>query len=337
MPELTPKALAAEWKAGRIRPAYLFLGEDAGAKALALEALKKLLAVQDLDFAEFPGRSDDEAPAAADACATLPMLSKRRLVVVRDARYGAAGRKILAEYLRRPLESAVLVLFSEEKKADPKDPAAAAVAAAGGVVRFAALSEADAGARLRDAARKAGCELSEDAARLMVEEAGSEWGILKAELDKVLLFSKGRGRAGVEEVAACLGFRREANVFDLAKFLERRDAARALALLRRLLEEGEDQFSLLPKIVGAVRTRLRAKRLVKSGAPEEAVFRQLRVSRYHNPDYLRTAAKTPEGALIRALDACLDTEAALKSQAWLDPRIELETLVLKVCGKERNK
>lgn len=334
MADLSPKSLFQEWKGGAFRPAYLFCGEDAGSKQAAVETLRELLRADAFNSHDFPGSLDAQAAEIASACATPPMFSARRVVIVRNAEFAAAGRRILADYLRSPLETTTLVLLSGEAKADPKDAIAMGVAALGGVVLFKALAEGEAVARLRDEARRGGFELEAAAAELLVSEAGGNWGILRAELEKLRLFVAGKQKAGVEDAAACLGYRKEANPFELARMVQRRKAPEALALLRRMLEEDEKPFALLAKITGALSQQLRAKRLAKSGVPPDQIFRELRVNKYYNADFLKLAAETGEASLIRGLRACLDAETALKSSSWLEPKIELESLVLKVCGKD---
>ncbi|MFH2205076.1 MAG: DNA polymerase III subunit delta [Elusimicrobiota bacterium] len=331
MSSLTPRDLAAEWKKGSFRPVYYFFGEDAGSKNSAIQVLRRTLQSDDFNTSEFSGDSDDQAEEIASTCLTPPMFSARRLVIVRNIHLGVRGRKRLADYLRAPLETTTLVMSTDDKKPTAKDVLAAGVQALGGIVLFEPLSPGKAVARLQEEACRAGFELAPDAAELLVEESGSAWGILRSELKKIQLFVQGRPSANVDDVAACLGYRQQTDLFDLPRSLEKRDAARALDVLRCLLREGHSPFSLLFRVTQTVRKQLKAHRMVKSGAPQDKIARELRM-RYVQ-DYLNAAARLGEPRLILTLKDCLETEIALKSKSWLDASIELENLVLKVCGK----
>ncbi|MFH1725244.1 MAG: DNA polymerase III subunit delta [Elusimicrobiota bacterium] len=333
MADLTTKALAQEWKKGGFRPVYYLFGEDAPAKTLAVKALREALNPDAFNLSEFQGDDDARAGEIASACATPPMFSERRLVIVRNARFGAAARRVLADYLREPLESTTLCLVSAERKPDAKDALAAAARSLGGIVVFKPLTHGEAAARLCEEARRAGFRLEPQAAEFMIEEAGSEWGILRAELKKLALYIRDRKAAGLEDVAACLGYRQQANPFDLPRSLQKRDAVRSLGLLRRLLVEGDEPFRLLYQITQTVNKQLKAKRLAQSGLTPDRIFRQLRLNSYYDRDYMAVAGRLSEASLIRALRACVRTEADLKSKTWLSPAVELEALVLKVCGK----
>ena len=328
-----PASHAKDWARGAYKPVYYLFGEDEPAKGLFIDELKKRLAVDDFNLTELSGESDEAAGEAVNAAATPPMFSERRLVVVRRADFGAPALRTLAEYLRDPLASTVLVLASTAGWPDGKDPAAAAARSVGAVVSFRAMTADDAARRLKDEAKKMGFTLAPEAAELMVEESGSEWGVLRAELEKVALFVKDKGAASPEDAAACLGWRKRANVWDLPRAVQKRDAAAALDLVRGLIEEGEDAYSLLPRIRGALNAQLKAKRLLKAGVPPDQAFFKLGLKKGWDAGFFDWTSKVKEPQLIKALRACLDVEADLKSKSWLDGDIELENLVLKACGK----
>jgi DNA polymerase-3 subunit delta len=330
---LTAKGLAAEWSKGTFKPAYYLFGEDNAAKSLALSAARKSSGADDLNITEFSGDNDAQAAELVATCQTPPMFAERRLILVRKLKFGAPARRLIAEYLRDPLKSTVLIMVSEDRKPEAKDALAAAVQSLGGVVLFKPLTEGEAVKRLMTEAQRSGFVLEEDAAELLFEEAGGEWGILRSEIEKVRLFVKDKKRAGVAEVRACLGYKSETNPFDLPRVLQRRDYKKALELLQALLAEGTDPFRLLYQITQTVTKQMKAKRLVKTGVAQDQIFRELRLQKYYDRDYLTIAGRVSESALIKSLRACLDAEISLKSKSWLKPKNELETLVLRICGR----
>ena len=328
-----PAAHAKEWAKGSFRPVYYVFGEDEQAKALFVDELKKRLSVDDFNLTELSGEKEGAAAEAVSAAATPPMFSERRLVVLRRADLGAPALRIIAEYLRDPLASSVLCLVSPALWPDAKDPAAAAARSLGGLVTFRAMTPEDAARRLRDEAKRLGFTLEPEAADLMVEESGTEWGVLRSELQKVALYVQGKGKATPEDAAGCLGWRRRTNVWDFPRTIQRRDAAAAVKMLRALLEEGEDAYSLLPKVRSALMVQLKAKRMLRSGVPKDQAFFKLGLKQRWDAAFFDWTEKVKEPQLVRGLRACLDLEADIKSKSWLDPALELETLVLKACGK----
>lgn len=327
--ELTPSAVSQEWKSHKFRPAYLFLGEDDAARQQAFAELKAAIDADPFNLCEF---STEPVEDIVSAVSTLPMFADRRLVLVKNPRLGAAAKKAFAEYLKDPNAAAILALESEDKRPDSRDALTSAVAAKGAVVVFQPLREDEAARRLVAEAEKAGVALDEEAAELVVEEAGTNWGILRSELAKMLLFAKGRKTLGREEALACLGYRRDANPFDLPRLVLARDRAGALKNVRRLLEEGADEFQLLAQVRAAVNRLFKAKRLAAAGRPQAQIFGELRLHPHFDRDFLKLAAQTNEAKLVRGLKACLDVEVSLKSKAWLDGQVELERLIAYLCS-----
>src|SRR5205807_2608875 len=130
-----------------------------------------------------------------------------------------------------------LVLLSDERKADAKDPLIKAAGAAGAVCLFSPLSAAEAERRLKEAARSAGKELSEEAAELLVAEAGTDWGILSQELEKALLYAEG-SRVSRDDALQCLGYQKAADPFALGRLVAQRQLPESLAHFRRFLKDG---------------------------------------------------------------------------------------------------
>lgn len=325
------EALTKEWKAGKFKPAYHFFGESA-AVAGALKDLKAALLCDDFNLSVFSNEIDAGA-IVADAL-TPPAFSPRRLIIVDNPKLAAGARQIFAEYLATPLETTTIAFISDEKRPDPKDVLARAVGACGSVCLIGPLGEEEAQRRLQEEAKKAGKTLDMDAAAAMVQEAGTDWMILRQELEKALLFAQGASVTR-QDVLACLGYQKALDPFALPRLIQGRSLKESLTYLRKLFETGkpDDQaFKALNQITGAVTRQFKAKRLVKAGTSSDMIFKMLRLNSYYDRDYLAQVGKRSEAGLRRDLEACLQTEVSLKSKAWLDPRMEVEHLVIALCG-----
>ncbi len=329
-------ALVKEWQAGKFRPVYYFVGEDASARGEAAAALKAAIKPDGFNLAQLGGDPAGVAAAAVTEAMTLPVFAERRLVVVESPKLPAEARGVLADYLKTPNPSTSLVLFSEERRLDPRDALVKAAAAAGAVVLFKPLREEEAVSRLQTEARKAGKAISPDAAEALVAEAGTDWAILKQELEKAALFAAGAPSIGAEHVAACLGYQKSVDPFALPRLVQARQLKAALAHLQRLFQEGkpDDQsFRALNQISGAVQKQLRAKRMLRAGRSEGEVFTALRLHSYWDRDYLAGLKRFSEARLRRDLGACLEAEVSLKSRSWLSAPQEIERLVVDLCSR----
>jgi DNA polymerase-3 subunit delta len=328
--------LAKEWQSGKFRPVYYFVGEDASARAEAAAALKAAIKADSFNFAHFSGDPAGQIAAVITEAMTLPVFADRRLIVVESAKLPAEARTALAGYLKSPSPSTSLVLFSEERKLDVRDALVKAAAAAGAVCLFKPLREEDAVARLQAEARRAGKSISAEAAEALVAEAGTDWSILKQELEKAALFGAQAKEIGPEHVAACLGYQKTADPFALPRLVQTRQLKASLTHLQRLFREGkpDDQaFRALNQISSSVQKQLRAKRMLKAGRSEAEVFSALRLHSYWDRDYLGFLKRLSEARLRRDLGACLEAEVSLKSRSWLSAPQEIERLVVDLCSK----
>lgn len=330
--ELRPADLAKEWAAGKFRPVYYFFGEEPAAKVEALKSLKAAFKADDFNLREFSGDPASEASAIVAEAMTLPVFSDRRLVIVRSAKILAEAKAAFIEYLAAPSPTTTLVLMSDERKSDKKDALAAAVSTTGAVCVFSPLEPGEAAERLIAEAKRQGKELSAEAAEILVEEVGTDWAPLAQELEKAVLFSGAAKAIGPDAVAACFGYRKNIDPWAFEKLVQGRDLKTCLSYLADLFAEDKAEsvvFSSLARARTAYLKQLKAKRLLKAGLPTREIETRLRI--FYDRDFFARAGKVTEGRLRRDLRRCLEVEADLKSKSWLDPRVELENLVVELC------
>lgn len=331
--ELRADDLLKEWRAGRFRPVYYLFGEESAAKADALRALKELFRPGDFNLREFAGDPGVETAAILSEAMTLPILAERRLVIVRSPRLPAEAKAAFAAYLKTPSSSTTLVLLSEDRRPDRKDALAAAAAAVGAVGVFSPLSEEEAVARLAAAAQMADKRLAPEAAEALVAEAGTDWGILAGELEKLLVFVGAEKYVPLEAARECLGFRQSADPWAFERLIQSRDLKACLAQLAGLCADAKPEevaFRALAQARGAYLKQLKAKRMLKAGLPQREIETKLRI--FYDGGFLARAARVTEERLRLDLRRCLEVETDLKSKSWLDPKLEVERLVVELCA-----
>jgi DNA polymerase-3 subunit delta len=332
--ELKIPELLREWKSQTPRPFYYLLGEEAAQKKLALEVLLASFKDDPFNFSEFSGELGPQAPAIISEAQTLPVSAPRRLILVNAPRLPTQDKEALAEYLKDPLPSTTLVILCEDKKPQAADPLCRAAGRHGALCIFSALKEGEAQERLIIQARRAGRTITPEAAAALVAEAGTDWGGLSQELEKAMLFSSS-GEIGPEQILEGLGYQKSADPFALPRLIEERRLKESLGCLRRFLKDGrpeEQAFRALNQISSAINRQLRAKLMAEARTPQQAIFKALRLHPYWNRDYLSKLGRLTQERLISDLKRCLETEASLKSKAWLDPAVELEQLIVRLCS-----
>lgn len=332
--ELRPAELLKEWQAGKFRPVYYLFGEESAAKADAVLKLKELFKADDFNLCEFSGEPNSEAPLAVAEALTLPVFADRRLVIVRSPKLPAEARAVYAEYLQSPSATTTLVLLSEDKRPDKKDALAGAAAAAGAACIFSPLTEEEASSRLIAEAKKAGKTLAPEAAEALVAEAGTDWGILAGELEKLVVYAGAGAEIDAAAALACLGYRKSADPWAFEKLVQGRDLKACLGYLREAFADAKPEevvFRSLAQIRNGYLKQLKAKRLLKTGMAQREIETRLRI--FYDSGFFARAARVTEERLRRDLRRCLEVETDLKSKSWLDPKLELERLVVELCSR----
>ncbi len=334
--ELRPPELVKEWQAGKFRPVYYFFGEESAAKADAVLKLKALFKADDFNLCEFSGEPNSEAPAAVAEALTLPVFADKRLVIVRSPKLPAEARAIYAEYLKSPSPATTLILLSEDRRADKKDALATAAAEAGAACIFSPLTDEEAAAALTAEAKKAGKTMAPEAAEALIGEAGTDWGILAGELEKLVVYVGEGTSIDAAAALACLGYRKSADPWALEKLAQGRDLKACLGYLREAFADAKPEevvFRSLAQVRGGYLKQLKAKRLLKAGLPQREIETKLRI--FYDNSFFARAARVTEERLRRDLRRCLEVETDLKSKSWLDSKLELERLVVELCTPTR--
>ncbi|MBC8412982.1 DNA polymerase III subunit delta, partial [bacterium] len=167
-----------------------------------------------------------------DAASTLPFMSTRRLVLVKDFHeLTAAGIKQLQSYLTTPLQETCMVITSRKA---PR----ATIKAAWKVFSF-VLKDWDIPGWLRHEASTKGLSLSSEAVEYMVDYIGYDVGMLMMELEKFRL--SGKAAISGKDVMELTSMVRDFTPFDLINAVVSGQKARAFRILRKMLSGGSTE------------------------------------------------------------------------------------------------
>lgn len=205
-----------------IPPLVVIFGEEESQKLAALRRTLDELLPPTVDrgmaLSEYDGtRSEEQGgpslAAVMDDLATLPFLSDRRVVVVRDAdRFITAYRERLEGYVSRPHPCAALVLAC---RSFPRTTrlAKAAVAAGCPIHECRTLRGRELIQFVQAAAQERGKRLEYPVAARLVELIGSDQGVLESEVEKLALFAADRPAISDDDVSDLVGLTREERIF----------------------------------------------------------------------------------------------------------------------------
>ena len=322
-------AILSELAEGRVRPAYLLAGAEPLLRDDALEAIESVVLGAgprdfNLDRLEVgkasPGRLEE-------ALASLPILSDRRLVVLREpegrgGKLDAAWGGVIESWLARVEEPATSVLVIACTKVDKRNKWVKAFR------NPAALVECEAPKKARDLAEflageasRQGVVLEPAAASLLADRVGPQLLLLRQEIEKASLLAGPGEVVTRKHVELAVSAVAEEPIWDLTDAIGQGRVADAVDLLARLLSQG----AAPPAILGALASHFR--RLVRVGHGESVggppfVVRKLE----------QQARRYPARRLVICLRAIHRADVELKGGSVMRPERALEQLVLGLAG-----
>lgn len=247
------------------KPVLLFTGDEALLIQRAEDDVISRALPEGRNGFNFSAHSagDGGGDSAISLARTVPMMSRRRVVVLRDIdKADAALVDNIMAYLDAPAQSSLLVLSGPKLTATRLRNK---VKKLGEVHKFSSR-DVRPDAFIQEHVRSARCTISGQAARLLQELVGADLGRLQGELDKLINFAGGPGKnIDVDAVEAVCSVVAEAVIWDLTDALLARNVDRALASAHRLLEEGEASHRLLSIVTWQFRQLLELQDALQRG------------------------------------------------------------------------
>ncbi|HJR60542.1 MAG TPA: hypothetical protein VJ813_14120 [Vicinamibacterales bacterium] len=334
MPAATPAAVRQQISQAQPDPIYLIVGDDEAEMSQVTAAISGLVEdeLRAFNLERLYANDKGVSPSAiVQAARTLPMLGDRRVVVVLRAerilkpkRRGKAGEAeeeagaedepasdldALEDYVKRPEPLTTLVLVAadvdrqrkiykalqkhaaivecwglrgtRDNRADPRDVARAAEA----LVKQAVMGALQ--------------QIEPAASRLVATRAGADIGRLRADVERLLLYTAGKPKITLQDAQEVVSGETAQDDWAVTNAIGRGDAADALRHIALALESGGVSYQILGQLAWFVRERLATADPKRVAAAVEALFR---------------------------------TDLELKSSGG-DPRVLLERLVVDLCRR----
>jgi DNA polymerase-3 subunit delta len=346
---MTPDDAIREAQASQLRPIYLVAGDEAYLGAAVLSALKAAAlkgAIPGLneDYINAAERVVEDALAAAR---TLPMMAKRRLVVVQrlerweprasadeGARDSAKSAKDpferLLEYAKQPSPSTTLILVGTG--IDKRRKLYVTARSEGWLVACDPLGRAELPLFIEREAKRLGARLSPGVSDLVAELAGPELGAVADAINRLTLYA-GTEPISEDMVAECVVRLRPATVWELVAAVGRRDAGAALTALHEVFDPGES-VRLVGLLAWSARQLIRFEAALHAGATPPEAAQQAGAPPFKARDLAQQVKAVPRETLEGWLLTLVGIDRALKGGSKLPQKAVLERGILELCGRK---
>jgi len=346
---------------GLLRPGYVLAGDEIflheRCRAAVLKAYvpneMRDFCLSDMDLA------NTTIFEVLDRAQTPSLMSPFQVVIVRNLKslYTRGAKKeefaALARYFKSPNPQALILFIADfiripsnvqRMDMDDKNRFERLTETLGqhcGMVELARVNEDDAIRWAVATAQQSETKLDPDAARQLVDALGADMMLIASELEKLLLFTLGRGRITLGDVETMVLGAKQRSLYELTDAISSHDKARALALLQGLLnssDAGEDAaIGHLYMLARTYRQMLVIveKNVRDSRAIWQALWQGFRMPPFAADDLIRQARRyKSRKELTRALRLIARADLELRSSPP-DKRLVLERLVYDLASEPR--
>jgi len=352
---------AAAAGSGSLKPGYVLAGDEVFLLDQCRKAVFKAFVPEDLrDFClsdlDLAGTSIFEV---LDRAQTPSLMAPFQVIFVRNVKqlYTRGAKKdefaALEGYFRSPNPQALILFVADfirippdirRMELDDKNRYERLTETLGeqcGMVELARVNEEDAMRWVVTTAQEAGIRMEADAARELVDALGADMMLISSELDKLLLYTLGKGRITLGDVETMVLGAKQRSLYELTDAISAHDRARALGLLQGLLNStdgGEDAaIGHLYMLARTFRQMLviLEKNVRDSRAIWQALWQGFRMPPFAADDLIRQARRyKSRRELTRALKLVARADLELRSSPP-DKRLVLERLVYELASEPK--
>lgn len=354
---MTPDEAVKRAERGDLLPVWLLTGEerllrDQAQNAIIKAALSGGLAELNLDKFTAGEASVDKVLAATR---TVPMMAKRRVVVVRglerwdNANSGDGGGDDgeadikalppldrLAEYAKAPIDTTVVVLVAE--KLDGRRKLVSAAKKGGFAVDCAVVDGRALPGWIAARAEAKGHTIERETCELIAQIAGPELSYLDDVLERLSLYV-GKNEAGTgnpiteEAVGVCVTRVRLADTWKLVDAASTKDLGKVLALFSDVYDPRDRGLPLVGAIAWSLRQLLKLDSALRDGASIDEAARAAGIyPAFRARDHAKKLKAFRPRELERWLVVVQETDVALKSSRRSADAI-LEEMFTRLCRR----
>ena len=347
MPVIKREELKAQLRRRELAPVYLLFGSETYLRDKAARTIADFAFAEgdlrDFNETEFSLNADGNLERAIAAANQLPMMAARRVVRVTDVRVSASGHRdtlreeheaLLTKYFRDPSPSTIMVFIADELNGVRK--IGKLLRAETTAVDFEPMDDGELTNWARDKFKASGTEIDERSLRHLIALVGNDASRVENEAAKLSTAALPDRRVTMDLIDPLVPNSRELTNFELTDNLVRKDRTRALAVLKKILDDGAEPLMILGLISYNYRRLVMAKDLMMRGADRGEVTRVMNLRYSDQEGFLAAARRSDMDQLALVLARLAETDLAIKTSIGgsgpQGARMQLEVLVCELAA-----
>ena len=305
---------------------YLLYGEEDYLRKQYRDKLKEALVSPDdtMNYHYFEGK-DINVGEIIDLAETLPFFADRRVIILENSGLCKSGGDALAEYLKQPAESVVIILV--ETQTDKRSRLFKVIKEQGRASEFVVQNEQTLKRWIASLAKQDGKKISEATAEYFLEKTGTDMANIRTEWEKLVCYAMNKEIIEMADIEAVCTQRVSNRIFDMVAAIAEKRQKEALDMYHDLLTLKEPPMGILALIARQFNLMLQVKELQQKGMSGRQIADKVGLAPFIVQKYERQASRFKMRELKEALSACVEADEAVKS-GRLNDVLSIELLII---------
>jgi len=322
-------------KKDKIYPVYLFYGNENYLKEDISKKLRNKLidsAYRDLNYKVFYGEKLSINEVVNDL-KTLPMVSKHKLLVIKEAEKVNKNDEIkLINYLNllslKNNFSTIIIIYKEGR---PNKELIAATKKVGIVVNFSLINKTKLSLWIKSKFKQSNKKITQEALFYLQSIAGSDLGRLFHEIEKIDIYTKDQKIIEKEDVIITIGGLEAVSIFKVLDAIGDKDIKNAMDGLVKLNQGNLYHLSIFAMIYRQIKLILKTKLLLTKGFNLKEVEQKLKLPYFVVEKIINQSKKYTFKEICKSYELLNIADLEFKD-SQKEPKIILEELVVKIIG-----
>ena len=305
---------------------YLLYGEEDYLRKQYRDKLKSALTTPDdtMNYHYYEGK-DLDIPQLIDLAETMPFFAERRVIILENSGLCKSGGDALAEYLKQPAQSVVIILV--ESQVDKRSKLFKVLKEQGRACEFVVQNEQTLKRWIASLAGQDNKKISEQTAEYFLEKTGTDMANIRTEWEKLICYTMGKEIITIEDIDAICTQRVSNRIFDMVAAIAEKRQKEALDMYHDLLTLKEPPMGILALIARQFNLMLQVKELQQKGLGGRQIGDKVGLAPFIIQKYERQASRFKMKELKAALQACVEADEAVKT-GRLNDVLSIELLII---------
>ena len=305
---------------------YLLYGEEDYLRKQYRDKLREVLVPPDdtMNYHYFEGK-DINVGEIIDLAETMPFFADRRVIVLENSGLCKSGGDALADYLKQPAESVVIILV--ETQTDKRSRLFKVIKEQGRASEFIAQNEQTLKRWIASLAKQDNKKISETTAEYFLEKTGTDMANIRTEWEKLVCYAMGKEIIEVSDIDAVCTQKVSNRIFEMVAAIAEKRQKEALDMYHDLLTLKETPMGILALIARQFNLMLQVKELQQKGLGGRQIADKVGLAPFIVKKYEQQAARFKMRELKEALSACVEADEAVKL-GRLNDVLSIELLII---------